>query len=1224
LLLFFSIRAAMATMLVTDLRCEYRTNPLGIDDPQPRLSWKLESDLRGDAQEAYQILAASTPALLASNTGDLWDSGQLFTNAQNQIRYGGVILTNHQQVFWKVRAWDASANISAWSTNANWTMGVLNPAGWQGQWISFGSADVGSTLLRHNFSISTGLKRALINISGLGEYELSLNGTKVGSNFMSPGWTKYDKTVLYDTFDITSLLITGTNAVGIMLGNGMYNVPSSSRYDKFTGSFGPRKAIAQIRLEYNDGSATVIGTDANWKATNGPIIFNTIYGGEDYDARKEIPGWNVAGTDDSNWPAVTVTTGPGGILRGICFSSPPVTTQQVFTAVSSWPLATGITVYDFGQNAAEIPSITVHGPAGSTVTLTPSELINGDHTLNQIVSPTYMTYTLKGSGSETFTPRFYYFGYRYLQVNLRDSSGGTGGTLPTLDSIVSTTVSSSSEDTGTFSCSKALFNDIRRIVLWAQRNNSMSIFTDCPTRERLGWLEQDYLNGPGLRYERNLDALFKMMENNMADSQRPNGMVPDIAPEYTVFGGGFTDSPEWGSAVVQIPWQQYEFANDTGLIGQYYMPMKQYADYLTSQANGGIVNYGLGDWFDLGPNTLGQAQLTPVALTGTATYYLDVVALSRMAALLGNTNDASNYGMLATNIALAFNSQFYDARGFYSTDSDTADSMPLAVGLVNSTNVTKVANRLVQNIRNRGNTWTSGDIGFRYLLRALADNGRSDVVFDMLNRSNAPGYGFILSQGATSLTEGWDGSSSQDHFMLGQAVEWFYHDLAGIQPDTAGAGFRKIIIKPSVVGDVTQAGASYNSILGVVSNQWIYTNNQMTMNVSVPVGATATIYLPTFGTSASNLVVQESGLTIFQNGVAIEANGVVFAGTEDSAQQTYLLWDVASGNYTFTWGVFPPPAGLVASAGNGRVFLTWNAVAGASSYKLKRASNTGGPYSAIASGIPDTNYTDTAVANEVPYYYVVTTVGTNGESANSSEATATPAWILNLGFETPNVGTYQYNPLGASWTFTGSGDSGAGITANNSGFTSFNSPAPQGVQAGFVQSQGSLSQTLLGFIPGATYQITFAAAERAGPYQNGREAWNVQIDGNAIASFNPPADATNYVDYSTNFIASEPSHTLGFVGMDMGAGGNTVFIDNVRIQLQSLTPPQIYSQINSNQLQLSWPHKFIGWHLQAQTNSLETGLGTNWVDVSGSSSNELMAMPIVPTNKSVFFRMVYP
>ncbi len=1228
-------RELFATISVTDLRCEYYANPLGIDSTQPHLSWVPQSNVQGDNQTGYRVLVASTQTLLNSGTGDLWDSGQVTSNANFQITYAGQALQTAQQVYWKVMLWDGSGTPTAWSTNATWTTGILTTNAWVGQWITpnTNATDVGSSLLQKTFVVNAGLQRALVFVCGLGQYELSINGSKVGTNFLTPGWSMYTKTCLYDTYDITSMLQTGTNATGLWLGNGMYNIPSSSRYAKFTDSFGPRRAIAQIVLQYTNGTSTNIGTDGTWRCNSGPITFNTIFGGEAYDARQEIAGWNTATFNDSGWPSVRVTNGPGGVLRGTLYGAPPIQAQQVYTPTNSWVIGTADTVYDFGQNGSQIPTITVTGPAGSSVTLTPSELINANHTLNQIVSPTYMTYTLKGSGTETFTPRFYYFGYRYLGVQLNNSSGGTSGTLPTLVSLTSTAEYSSSDSIGSFSSSQASFTNIHNLVLWAQRNDSVSLFTDCPTREKTGWLEQDYLNGPALRYERNLNALFKATENKMADSQLSDGLVPDYAPDFTVYSGGFYDSPEWSSAVVQIPWQQYQYSGDTISFSQYYTTMKAYVAYLGSQASGNIVNYGLGDWYDLGPGSLGQSQLTPPSLTATATYYLDVTELAQMAALLGNTNDVNTYSQLASNIFTAFNNLLYNPSGYYATNSNTSDAMPLEIGLVPANDVSNVLNSLVQKISSQGNAWTSGDIGFRYLLRALADNNRSDVIFNMINRTNFPGYNYILSQGATSLTEGWDGSGSQDHFMLGQIMEWFYHDLAGIQSDPNGPGFSKIIIKPAVVGNVTWVNAGYYSVHGSISNYWVLNSNsnQLMMNVTIPVGSTATVYVPTLGTGVSNLVVAESGTAIWQNGAPTgSVPGVVYENTVNGSlsSQTYIVFGVGSGTYQFSAQLFLPPSGLSASAGLGQVALTWNAATGATSYNVNRSLTSGANYTTVAANYAGTNYVDAGLSNNTTYYYVVSAANAGGESANSSEVNATPGYLANFGFETPSISTYEYGLSGGAWTFDASTNAGgSGISANGSAFTSGNPNAPQGVQVAFLQGTGTISQSFSGLVSGAIYQITFYAAQRNNIYgaQLG-QTWQLSMDGTTIGTYAPPESAQSYSNYTATFTASSASnHTIAFVGTDLNGGDNTVFLDDVRLTpAPSLVPPQFGWQSAGGQLQFSWPANHTGWELQVQTNPAGIGIGTNWVTVPNSYLSNGISTPVNPTNGNVFYRLFYP
>lgn len=890
---------AHAALVPADLRCEYAVNPLGVDTSGPRLFWVLESNERGQQQTSYEILVASSEKQLAADNGDLWDSGKIDSDKTIQIPYAGKELKSSQQVFWKVRVWDAADKISAWSKPATWAMGLLHPEDWRGRWIGATNTIIPSILLRREFVVKPGLTRALVDICGLGEYELTLNGKKVGDDFLSPGWTKYDKTCLYDVRDLTGYLSRGSNAIGIELGNGMYNVfAGSNRFTKFRRSFGPQKAIVQIRLEYADGSVEIIGTDENWRVAAGPITFSSIYGGEDFDARLVEEGWDKAGFDDSKWAAAKIVDGPGGELRGLSCAAPPIREFEIHKPISTHTLANGDIVFDLGQNAAHVPRIAVSGPAGSKVRLMPSELLSSDGAVNQGSmgggrrGAIWCDFTKGSDGEETWSPKFFYVGCRYIQAHCTPAENGA---LPGIESLEGIVIQSSSEPVGEFECSNTLFNRIHKLIWWAQRNNMESVMTDCPHRERLGWLEQDHLNGPALRYEFDLARLFTKTVNDIADSQLSSGLVPTTAPEYAIFGNkndadhprnAFGDSPEWSSSFILVPWQQYEFDGDLNLFRLHYEAMKHYINYLGSRAENYIVNYGLGDWFDLGPKKPGVSQLTPVALTATAFYYRDVEIMAHVAALLGKDNDSKAFSDLANKIRAAFNEKFYDpVNHFYATDSQCANAIPMVMGICNPDERAAVVDAIVRDARSRGNGLTAGDVGYRYLLRALADAGRNDVIFDMNNQSNMPGYGMQLAKGKTSLTEAWDGGSSQDHFMLGQLQEWFYHDLAGIQNAPGSAGFKQIVINPHPVGDVTWTKASYDSIRGRIVCNWKRDRNDFTLNVTIPPNTTATILVP----ANSPEVVTEDGKS------AQERAGINFLRMEKGR----AIFAVQSGEYNF-------------------------------------------------------------------------------------------------------------------------------------------------------------------------------------------------------------------------------------------------------------------------------------------------------------------------------------
>jgi hypothetical protein len=907
-LMLMLAQAASATLSPTGLQCEFLVNPMGVDLPQPRLSWIVQSDQRSEVQTCYQILTASSTNLLAKNNGDLWDSGRIKSDQTISVKYNGQPVTSARQVFWKVRVWDKGGHPSAWSAPATWTMGLLTPADWQANWISLptplnrnpnsnrldtstpsSSAPTYTTLLlRREFIVKSGLRRAVAFVCGLGYCEMTLNGANVTDQVLTPGWTKYDKTCLYDTYEVTSCLRPGANAVGLFLGNAMYNVPRTpGRYTKFSGSFRPQKAIAQIRLEYQDGTSELVATDDQWSVGSGPVTFTSPYGGEDYDARLNLAGWDQPGFDAADWPRASVTEGPGGALKGISCAAPHMRRFEVFQPVNTKELKPGVLVFDFGQNAAQMPKLTVHGQPGSSIKLWPSELLKSDGSADQtsMGKPTFCLYTLSGQGRETWSPRFFYCGYRYLQVQCLPPPDG--GAVPVLDAVESAVIHSSAPAASQFSTSSDLLNRIHTLIRWAQRSNMASVLTDCPHREKLGWLEQTHLNGPSLRYNFDLNSFFTKTMNDMADSQLPNGLIPDIAPEYTIFSGGFRDSPEWGSAFLLVAWQQYQFTGDPELLRRYYPGMARYVAYLDSMAKNHIVSQGLSDWYDIGPGNPGNSKLTPRGVTATAFYYQDTLVLAQTARLLHLTSDAKKYDLQAGQIREAFNSNYFNpTTSQYSTGSQCANALPLVMGLSPPANRFAVLANLVKDVQQKG--LTAGDVGYRYLLRALADGGRSDVIFAMNNQDEKPGYGYQLKMGATSLTEAWDAlrSSSQNHFMLGQINEWFFHDLAGIQSDPATPGFKHIIIKPAVVGNLSFVQASYYSVHGKISVEWSRSGTEFTLKTLIPANTTATLFLP----ARSPNSVKET------NKPAAKVAGLRFLRQESNV----VVYEIGSGRWQFT------------------------------------------------------------------------------------------------------------------------------------------------------------------------------------------------------------------------------------------------------------------------------------------------------------------------------------
>jgi hypothetical protein len=795
---------------------------VGIDAAQPRLSWKL----RGQEQAAYQIQIGISP-----DAGGLWDSGRIASPETSWIAYSSPSLESFHRYWWRVRVWNVAGEPSSWSDVAEWTQVPADARGWKGGWIAHPDHALRSgplPIFRKEVKVDKPLRRALALVAGVGFHELRINGEKVGDHVLAPAWSNYRATVYYETFDVTARLTRGPNVIGVLLGNGFYNV-AGGRYTKFTGSFGQPRLRLQLHLEYTDGTVADVATDGTWRVTDGPLTFSCIYGGEDYDARREPAGWDRPGFDDSAWRRAAGMEAPGGELRAQ--ASPPVRVQQTLRPVKVTEPKPGVVVYDLGQNFAGWPRITANGPAGSEIKMTPGELLDSAGLVSQRSSggPVSFNYTLRGGGDETWSPRFSYYGFRYVQVEGAAALRSLEGQFLHLDA----------RRTGEFSSSNQRLNQIHALIDAAVRSNLQHSLTDCPHREKLGWLEQFHLMGPALLYDWDLRSYLPKIVRDMREAQTIDGLVPDIAPEYVVFGSGFRDSPEWGSTAFQLPWLAWQIYGDRKTLGEGYRTMQSYREYLNGKLQDGLLTYGLGDWYDIGPRSPGYSQLTPQGVTASALYWSDLKVMENAARVLGYP--AGDVG--AARRAAAFQKAYWKD-GTYATGSQTSLAMPLALGLAPAAARPGLVEKLVADIRAHGNHTTAGDIGYRYVLRALLEAGRSDVVYDMAVENTAPSYAGQLARGATTLTEAWDANpnSSQNHLMLGHIEEWFYAGLAGIRP--GDPGLRLIEICPQPVGDLTWVKAKWETFRGPVAVEWKRDGRKFHLQLSLPPGMTARVTLP--------------------------------------------------------------------------------------------------------------------------------------------------------------------------------------------------------------------------------------------------------------------------------------------------------------------------------------------------------------------------------------------
>jgi len=902
-----------AGLEVEGLKCEYCVNPLGLDTPQPRLSWLLDSGERGQRQTAYQVIAATTADLLSKGRGDLWDSGKVASGDSVQVAYGGQPLRPGQRVYWKVRAWDREGRPSGYSPAAWWEMGLLAPADWRGAWITRKRAeplseterfgDDPAPLFRKEFLIGKKISRARVYVSGLGYYELRLNGQRVGDQVLDPGWTTYSKRVLYSTYDVTDQLKRGQNALGVMLGNGWFN-PLPLRLfgrinlrDQLT--VGDPRVIAQLVVDFTDGTSQTIITDESWKVGAGPILRNSEYLGEVYDARKEQPGWDRPGFDDSGWRQSIRATEPLGPLQAQ--TAPPIRVTRTLKPVKLTEPKPGVWIFDLGQNFAGWARLRVQGPAGTRVRLRYGELLYPDGTLNGMTAvctqikqggPNYRydgvgapktafqmdEYILNGQGEEVYTPRFTFHGFRFVEV-----TGFPG--KPTLGSLEGLRLNSDVTPAGSFTCSNERFNRIQQMVLWTELSNLFSVESDCPHREKLGYGGDIVAAGEMAMLNFDMTRFYGKAVEDLADAVRPNGGFTETAPFVGIADDGLGEGAGpvgWGTAQPFLVWRLYQYYGDRRLLEENYELTKNWIALLQSRAQDGILDNGISDHESLVPK--------PRALTGTAFYFFNVQLYARIARALGKTADAGEAEALLETIKGAFNRKFLKpGTGRYDTATQACQAFALYMGLAPDGEIGSAVSVLVRDIEEaHTGHLTTGIFGTKFMLEALADADRSDVAFEMVNQSTFPGWGYMLEHGATTLWEHWEFSDnvySHNHPMFGSVSEWFFKVPAGINPAPDAIGFNKIIIRPQPVGDLNWVKASYDSVHGKVVSEWTRTAGKFKLRVRVPVGATGTVFLPA-----------KDGTPITESGRPIErASAVQLLRVEKGA----AVLAVGSGDYEF-------------------------------------------------------------------------------------------------------------------------------------------------------------------------------------------------------------------------------------------------------------------------------------------------------------------------------------
>ena len=881
--------ASAAVPKIVQVRCENQESPLGIDSPRPRLSWVLESSERGILQSAYQILVSRSSEKVNAGEGDLWDSGKIKAESNRSVHvpYAGKPLVSGARYYWKVRVWDQEKRISEYSKPAWFEMGLLEPKEWGGQWIG------GDSLLRKEFRVTAAVERARVYIAAVGYYELSLNGVKVGDHVLDPGWTEFKQTVLYTTYDVTAALKQGPNAFGVMLGNGRYSHPPYN--------FPPRMMF-RLDVDYADGTRSQLFGDETWTMAPGPVVSNSVYHGENYDARLEQPGWDSPGFSDSTWRGVRILENPTKTLRSQTIDPIKVIeTKKPLGVTNPQP---GVYVYDMGQNFAGWSRLSVEGPRGSIVTLRFGEDVKPDGNIDPRTNGEAKNtdvYTLKGGGKEVWEPRFTYRGFRYVEV-----TGFPGE--PKLENLEGRVVHNSVAQIGGLQTSNDLINRIHTNILWSIRSNLSGVLTDCPQRaERCGWLEVGHTLAESLFFNYDMSRFYEKWVDDCGDAQRlderfPQGSIPTQVP----FMGWacWPGDVGWSSFYVIAPWHLYQHNGDLELLKKHYGGLKLYIQYLEKEADGFIIDkphlsspigYSptqFGDWGD--PDS--GKNKTPKDLHGTAFFYYCVSIMSQVATALNEEADAKLYTELAGNIKKAFNSKYFDqTKNVYGTGSQFCNAMPLYLNLVPEGHKEAVLENLVRNVVvDHGGHLSIGEVGLPFLIRALTEQGRADVVYGMITNESHPSWGSDIKKGFTTLPEFFGGGGSHNHNMWGTIDEWFYKALAGINIDPAQPGYKRVIIKPRILGDLKNVNGSVQTVRGLVASAWERQGDSLVLKVTIPDTATAEINVPKIG--LKNAVVREGKRTVWRDGRWIEGvNGIT--GARESEE--YVSFDAGSGVYDF-------------------------------------------------------------------------------------------------------------------------------------------------------------------------------------------------------------------------------------------------------------------------------------------------------------------------------------
>ena len=887
LVCFLFVAPVSAQVKVQHLLIENLTNPIGIDVQHPRFSWQLLTDKRNTLQTAYEIKLSSEKEIV-------WSSGKVLSTESVHVPYKGNELQSAAKYNWQVRVWDNNGKRSAWSEPATFQMALLNKDDWKAKWIEVGyqedTVNRPAQYFRKQFTANKQIQSATAIITAHGIYKAEINGIKIGDDYLTPGWTSYNKRLQYQVYDVTDLLNKGTNAIGVAIGNGWYR--GFLAWDNNKNIYGSKLGLLlQLHISYKDGSSETIISDKSWKSSTGPVLYTEIYHGETFDANAIKKGWSTAGYNDADWSGVKEQEYSFDNL--VATYNEPIQKHETFKPVKIFKTSKGEQVIDFGQNLVGWVSVKAKGKKGDTITIQHAEVLDkaGNFYIDNLRAAKATAQYILNNEEQTFEPSFTFYGFRYIKIE------GFPGELDP-DDFTAVALYSAMKPNGQFTSSNPLINQLQHNIQWGQRGNFLDVPTDCPQRdERLGWTGDAQAFSRTAAFNFGVNNFFAKWLKDMAADQVDGG-VPHVIPN--VLGPGSIGSAGWADAATVIPWDMYLVYGDKKILKDQYESMKAWVGYMERNSTNYLWNKGFhfGDWLFYRPfdDNDGRSAVTDKYLIAQCFFAHSTALVVKAAKVLGVKDDITKYTELLKNIKNAFAKEYLTPNGRLVSGTQTAYVLALNFDMLPESLRAQAAEKLVTNIKSYGNHLTTGFLGTPYLCHVLSRFGYVDVAYSLLMQETYPSWLYPVKMGATTIWERWDGikpdstfqtpgMNSFNHYAYGAIGDWMYRVVAGLDTDEDVPGYKKIKIKPHIGGNLTHAAATLNTYYGKVHSGWKFVNGQLILDVEIPANTTAAVYIPAINASS----VTENGKTV----TSIQEIKII------ETSNGYLQLLVGSGKYQF-------------------------------------------------------------------------------------------------------------------------------------------------------------------------------------------------------------------------------------------------------------------------------------------------------------------------------------